>query len=726
MNVYITRINGLPLRDTSQYIQRMTAGIGHQLGFREMGIYRYNGEGESKESFNGRLDGIIAGISGRSDIVICQLPTGNGFKFEWGLINRLKAYRSKIIIFIHDSVSLFKETASAVLQEKIRLYSQADVLIVPSLAMQWFLVEHGINKNMKFVVQEMWDYITDMDFFRAPQFRKEIHYIGRNGFEGLDNWNREIRLKLYGITAYQGQNMRNMGELSDGELLSALSEGGLGLVWYRDAESRRCMEYGISFSLAQYLAAGVPVIVPAGIANETLIDKNHLGIVVHSLDEAVAVIESMTEAEYQRYVQCVGQFARSLRDGYYTKKCLIDAVQAVCRKDGGEISIPTNIYELGEQTFTYTALKESYGENLALSWNYLGKADGFLIYDMYENLLYETRDVHQHYFLIKGYARESGFVIKAYIATLKGKMIIAESGRICLQETRYNHAEISLIIPAYNVQDCIVRSIDSALAQSVSDLEIIIVDDGSADQTSEIIDWYAEKYSNVAAIHQANEGAAAARNRGIRHAQGSYIGFLDSDDMIYPNMLARLYDTIRKNDCDIAITSAYWVEGSDSKVFIQYALKEDTAITFDEFFSMHYIKECGYGVVIWNKLYRASLVKEHLFPILKAEDEAWTPYILSYADRICYLDDRSYEYNRTNSNPTLSDKVRNRSEEDVFNSYKDTVIFYLKNGNQKRIGLLKELAKVRLQGRERVYRYEGYGRLRKEIDEKLLINFEEQ
>lgn len=62
MNVYITKLNGLPLQDTSQYIQRMTAEIGHQLGFREMGIYCYNGANESKESLSGRIDGIIAGI----------------------------------------------------------------------------------------------------------------------------------------------------------------------------------------------------------------------------------------------------------------------------------------------------------------------------------------------------------------------------------------------------------------------------------------------------------------------------------------------------------------------------------------------------------------------------------------------------------------------------------------------------------------------------------------
>ncbi len=97
------------------------------------------------------------------------------------------------------------------------------------------------------------------------------------------------------------------------------------MVWYQDEESYQCMKYGISYPLARYLAAGIPMIVPAGISNQTLIEKNHLGLIVNSLDEAIAVIESMTESEYQEYTRYVSQFAPAVRRGYYTKKCLIDA-----------------------------------------------------------------------------------------------------------------------------------------------------------------------------------------------------------------------------------------------------------------------------------------------------------------------------------------------------------------------------------------------------------------
>ncbi len=148
--------------------------------------------------------------------------------------------------------------------------------------------------------------------------------------------------------------------------------------------------------------------------------------------------------------------------------------------------------------------------------------------------------------MIRGYGRESGFVIKAYIDTLKGKMIVAESGQIYLQEKQYSYADVSLIIPIYNAQDYIVREIDVALAQSFFNLEIILVDDGSTDNTSNVVDWYAERYSNVIAIHQKNGGVGAARNTGIRRASGEYIGFMDGDDMIHPDMIIRLYNYAKK------------------------------------------------------------------------------------------------------------------------------------------------------------------------------------
>lgn len=716
MNVYITKLNGLEPKNQSQYIQWMTSKIAHQLGYREMGIYRYNGSTESVDSLNGRLDGIIAGIQWGEDVVICQFPTGNGFRFEWELVNRIKCYQCRVVIFVHDSKSIVLTSNRAALPETIKLYNQAEALIVPSLIMRQFLLDHGIRKDMKFIIQEMWDYPMNMNFLHVPRFRREIHYT-QNRFDGIEEWDFEVPLKVYALSLEQRQNMHYMDNVSPGELVSTLSMGGFGLVWYQDADSRRGMEYENSFELARYLAAGIPIIVPRGISNQTLIEKNHLGLVVDSIEEAVSAIEAVTEEEYQEYVRDVRQFACSLRGGYYTKKCLIDAVQAICRKDAGEIIFPVNIYDPGKRGFIFTVLKESYGGNLALSWNYYGVADGFLIYDISGKLIYETRNILQHYFQIQGYGKESGFIVKAYIDTVKGKLSIEESRPTYLSAERYEYPSVSIIIPAYNAEAYIVRSIDTALAQSFPNLELIIVDDGSTDHTPDIIDWYADHYTNVVVVHQENGSVSAARNTGIKYVKGNYIGFMDSDDMLHPKMAERMYRSVEKNQCDIVITSAYKITNNRYEIFVQYPMEEDKVVTVEDFFMQYYIREVGYGVVVWNKLYRASLVKAHPFPVLALEDEAWTPYILSFADKICYLDDYLYEYDRSIRNTTLARKLWNRSKEEQFQDYKKFLLFYLKNGNAKRLGLLKELARNRLDGMKMVYEYVEYERLQKQIEE---------
>lgn len=146
MKTYITRINGWSLRDKSHYMQNMVAEIAHQLGCREMGIYRYYAEEENWESLSSRLDGIIAGIN-RGDLVICQFPTGNGMRFDNELVSRLNAYGGRIAIFIHELETLVNKEKQSQSGRIIGIYNQAEVLIVPTYAMRQWLVEKGIRKT---------------------------------------------------------------------------------------------------------------------------------------------------------------------------------------------------------------------------------------------------------------------------------------------------------------------------------------------------------------------------------------------------------------------------------------------------------------------------------------------------------------------------------------------------------------------------------------------------
>ena len=114
--------------------------------------------------------------------------------------------------------------------------------------------------------------------------------------------------------------------------------------------------------------------------------------------------------------------------------------------------------------------------------------------------------------------------------------------------------EISIIVPVYNVEDKICRCLDSVIAQTFLNYELILVDDGSPDKSGEICDSYAEKHKRIKVIHKQNGGLSDARNAGLKIANGNYIMFLDSDDYITPDCLS----TLHKNNADLVIGTIYW------------------------------------------------------------------------------------------------------------------------------------------------------------------------
>ena len=112
--------------------------------------------------------------------------------------------------------------------------------------------------------------------------------------------------------------------------------------------------------------------------------------------------------------------------------------------------------------------------------------------------------------------------------------------------------KISVIIPAYNIQNYLGNTLDSVLAQTYENLEVIVVDDGSTDNTGKILDGYAARDSRIKAVHKENGGVTSARLRGIKEASGDYIGFVDGDDSIEPQMYARLMETAKEFGADIS------------------------------------------------------------------------------------------------------------------------------------------------------------------------------
>ena len=115
---------------------------------------------------------------------------------------------------------------------------------------------------------------------------------------------------------------------------------------------------------------------------------------------------------------------------------------------------------------------------------------------------------------------------------------------------------ISVIIPVYNCEEYLETCVDSIQNQTFTDFEIILVDDGSPDNSGKICDILAEKYNNIIALHQENQGQAAARNNGVKIAHGEWLHFVDSDDLIHPQMLQSLYSAAIKNNVKLAMCSA--------------------------------------------------------------------------------------------------------------------------------------------------------------------------
>lgn len=716
MNIYITKLNGMSSRSAEQYAQQMTADIAHSLGIREMGIYRYNADNESVGNRGRRFDGLIAGISA-GDLVICQFPTWNGLEFERGLVRHIKAYHGRIVIFIHDLEAVLSENRRSMLQDTLGLYNEAELLIVPSYGMKQFLINQGIRAGMKFIVQEAWDYTTTLRSMRPGKLKREIHFAENpDRFYFLRTWSYEVLLKVYEEQEIRGGDyVQSMGWLSSERLLLELSEGGFGLVWYGDECGHQYLSMNGSMNLSVYLAAGIPVIVPRGISNQCMIEENHLGFIVDTLDEAAEIVKNITEQEYQEYTSAVAKFSDLIKEGYFTRKCLVDMFQMLMRKDMYIYSELSEMYEMQKGTFEYVCLKESFENGLALSWVFRGEAEGFLVYDADSGKLAgEAYNGLEHYLLLKNYSKEARFIVKAYIRTVKGKLILAESDVAKITENHLTESKVSLVIPAYNAEKFVARGIDTALAQNFCGLEILIVNDGSTDQTQKILDWYKGKYPQVRSFYQSNSGQAVARNLGIKYAEGDYIGFMDSDDMLRPDMIGKLYDSIIRNECDIAMASAYQITNQGYEVVGAYSLKENTAIPVDDFLELYI--QYAYPV-IWNKLYRKTLVEEHPIPAVTFEDSAWTPYILSYASQICYVDEPLYGYDRKLRNVTYIHTSMDKTAEEQFKDRRDYVMFFLKNGNPQKWHLLKKLALGYAVGFVNAFSFPGFKKLRKEIEQ---------
>lgn len=203
---------------------------------------------------------------------------------------------------------------------------------------------------------------------------------------------------------------------------------------------------------------------------------------------------------------------------------------------------------------------------------------------------------------------------------------------------------ISVIIPVYKVENYLKRCIDSVLAQTYTNMEILLVDDGSPDQCPKICDEYAKQDSRIKVFHQENKGLSGARNTGIDHAKGEYFAFLDSDDLWSPYFLEALYGAIRKHDAQISQCRWEYMHGDELKEAYDPEAKCE-CFTGREMLSNLYIQTGAYYVVAWNKLYKRELFTNIRYPQgLIHEDEATTYRLFDAAKKCVFIDNALYGY----------------------------------------------------------------------------------
>lgn len=211
---------------------------------------------------------------------------------------------------------------------------------------------------------------------------------------------------------------------------------------------------------------------------------------------------------------------------------------------------------------------------------------------------------------------------------------------------------ISVIVPVYNVENKIRRCIESVLAQTYSDYELILVDDGSFDGSGEICDAYAKKDSRIKVIHQQNKGASAARNRGMNDAMGQYIGFVDSDDYVAKDYLQVLHDMISQSESDIAICGFYLVDSMNTfekkHRFSDGQILDRDGIENQFYHDIYYnTKTSGY-FSLWNKVFKHSLIDDNHIRIDETmsfgEDMLFVMDCLKNAGSIAFSDKPLYYY----------------------------------------------------------------------------------
>ena len=204
----------------------------------------------------------------------------------------------------------------------------------------------------------------------------------------------------------------------------------------------------------------------------------------------------------------------------------------------------------------------------------------------------------------------------------------------------------SIIIPVYNVEEYLDRCLKSILNQTYFNYEVIIVNDGSPDNSDNIIKSYEKEDKRFKGYKKVNGGLSDARNYGLKYATGDYLIFIDADDYIENNYLEKVNDVLEKNkDIDVLKFKIKLVDEGENLIRMENGLNKEGVTSFEELVKLEFLEPA------WSYVYKLSFWKENNFTYLKGmihEDFGLTPEILMKANKIYYLNSYLYNYVQRN------------------------------------------------------------------------------
>ena len=291
-----------------------------------------------------------------------------------------------------------------------------------------------------------------------------------------------------------------------------------------------------------------------------------------------------------------------------------------------------------------------------------------------------------------------------------------------------NEAIVSIIIPVYNAQKYLANTLDSVLKQTYKNLEIILVDDGSTDNTEEICESYAKIDSRIKVINKENGGVSSARNYGLALAKGEYISFVDSDDFLVADMIETLVDDIQTTNAEVAVCGYWHVTEEEYKNIINNS--KSRALTKLELLSnpINYFYSKTLMPFMWNKIFERRLIEKIKFDetINYGEDYLFCAMAYMKANKACYRTDKKYFYIKRNDGLSMSEGSVEfwsgyaRSKKILYDKFVE-----INAGEDLLKGIWREYCIAIIA----IYRYVVHKRLKKEYDKitklyrNIMINF---